>query len=192
MNKEVAKQAVQEIFSLFRIYGSADYIGEPVSQIEHMAQAAELAEAEGYGRDVILAALFHDIGHLCEHIMDTKQMEGYGVVDHEVLAGIYLREKGFSERIVKMVASHVEAKRYLTFRYPEYYRMLSEASRYTLTLQGGVMSEAEALVFESDPDYRLYVQLRRWDDQAKVEHKPLPDMQRYREMAYLELTGINE
>ncbi|MET0638045.1 MAG: HD domain-containing protein [Chitinophagaceae bacterium] len=192
MKNVKAREIVQEIFSLYMIYGAEDYIGEPVSQIEHMAQAAELAEKEGYGRDVILAAFFHDIGHLCEHIMDTAQMNGYGVVDHEVLAGIYLKKQGFSSRIVRMVESHVNAKRYLTYRYPDYYNKLSEASRYTLGLQGGVMTEEEATAFEQDPDHQLYVQLRRWDDEAKVEHRKLPDLKRYRDMAYQELTGVNE
>lgn len=191
MKKEAARLAAQEIFSLYHMYGAEDYIGEPVSQIEHMAQAAELAEAEGAERAVVLAAFFHDIGHLCEHIMDTRQMDGYGVVDHEVLAGIYLRRKGFSERIAKMVESHVEAKRYLTKRIPAYFDKLSEASRHTLALQGGVMSEAEALEFEKDPDHPLYVRLRIWDDEAKLINKPLPDLHRYKEMAIQELIDTN-
>ena len=187
MRPTEAKQTVQEIFSLYMTYGAADYIGEPVSQIEHMAQAAELAEREGYDRDVVLAAFFHDIGHLCENIMDVQQMNGYGVMDHEVLAGKYLREKGFSEKIARMVESHVEAKRYLTYKYPEYFNRLSEASRMTLIQQGGVMKPEEAAVFESDPNHGIYVKLREWDDLAKITNKPLPDLKRYREMAYLEL-----
>ena len=63
-----------------------------------MCQAAQLAEAEGYEEEVILAAFFHDIGHFCEHIMPVQQMNGYGVVDHEKLGADYLRGKGFSER----------------------------------------------------------------------------------------------
>ena len=38
-----AQQVVDEIFGLYRQYGTDDYIGEPVSQIEHMSQAAQLA-----------------------------------------------------------------------------------------------------------------------------------------------------
>ncbi|RYY54877.1 MAG: HD domain-containing protein [Chitinophagaceae bacterium] len=191
MKKEAAGLVAQEIFSLYKMYGSEDYIGEPVSQVEHMAQAAELAEAEGAERAVVLAAFFHDIGHLCEHIMDTKQMDGFGVVDHEVLAGIYLRQKGFSERIAKMVESHVEAKRYLTRRVPSYFDKLSEASRHTLKLQGGVMTEEEALEFEQDPDHQLFVRLRIWDDEAKMINKPLPDLDRYKELAIRELIETN-
>ena len=56
-------KTVEEIFSLYDRFGSADYIGEPVSQIEHMSQSAELAIREGYDDEVVLAAFFHDIGH---------------------------------------------------------------------------------------------------------------------------------
>ncbi|MCX6318323.1 MAG: HDIG domain-containing protein, partial [Bacteroidetes bacterium] len=140
MQQEQAEKVVEEIFSLYESYGNADYIGEPVSQLEHMCQAAQLAETEGYDEEAILAAFFHDIGHLCEHIMETKPMDQYGVADHEAIAGVYLRSKGFSERIVSMVENHVRAKRYLTAKEPGYYEKLSIASKQTLALQGGLMS----------------------------------------------------
>lgn len=59
------QEIVDEVFALYEIYGDEDYIGEPVSQLEHMSQAAALAVQEGYDDEVILAAFFHDIGHLC-------------------------------------------------------------------------------------------------------------------------------
>ncbi|NML23552.1 HDIG domain-containing protein [Pseudoflavitalea sp. G-6-1-2] len=189
MTQQQAIETVADIFSLYELFGSADYIGEPVSQIEHMCQAAELAEAEGYDEEVILAAFFHDIGHLCEYIMPAEQMNGYGVVDHEVLAGTYLREKGFSERVAKLAESHVLAKRYLTFKYPAYFERLSVASRETLQQQGGVMNAAEAAAFESDPLHTLFIKLREWDDLAKQEHKPLPSLQKYKDMAIRHLSN---
>jgi 2-amino-1-hydroxyethylphosphonate dioxygenase (glycine-forming) len=183
MTEEQAMLIADELFSLYEKYGSAEYIGEPVSQLEHMCQAALLAEAEGYDNEVILAAFFHDIGHLCEHIMSVKQMQGYGVVDHETLAGAYLREKGFSEKIARLVENHVAAKRYLTYKYPDYYERLSVASKMTLEQQGGRMDETEAGFFEEDSLHPLYISLRKWDDMAKLEHQPLPSLQRYKEMA---------
>ena len=98
MNADQAKVVVNEIFSLYESYGADDYIGEPVSQIEHMCQAAQLAEAEGYDDEVILAAFFHDVGHLCEHVFETKQMDGYGVMDHESLAVSICVKKVFQKR----------------------------------------------------------------------------------------------
>lgn len=43
-----AERAIAEVFGLYRQHGTADYIGEPVSRIEHMSQAAQLAMAEGF------------------------------------------------------------------------------------------------------------------------------------------------
>jgi phosphonate degradation associated HDIG domain protein len=191
MDQEKAKQIVNEIFSLYERFGLADYYGEPVSQIEHMCQSAELAEEEGYEEDIILAAFFHDIGHLCEHIMAVSYMENFGVANHEILAGNYLREKGFSEKIARLVENHVEAKRYLTFKYPEYYNKLSEASKMTLAKQGGMMDKTEANFFEMDSLHFLYVKLREWDDKAKLENKPLPSLDKYKEMALRHLLAQN-
>ncbi len=91
------EQTADFIISLYEKYGGEDYIGEPVSQVEHMCQCAMLAEEEGYPEEIVLAAFFHDIGHLCEHIMPVKQMDGYGVVDHEKLGAGFLLSRGFSE-----------------------------------------------------------------------------------------------
>lgn len=110
MNPE---QAIDQVFGLYEQHGTADYIGEPVSQIEHMSQAAQLAMAEGFDDEVVLAAFFHDIGHLCGQ--GAADMGGYGVVSHERLGAYYLRRAGFSERLAKLVEYHVQAKRYLTF-----------------------------------------------------------------------------
>jgi phosphonate degradation associated HDIG domain protein len=183
MDIEQAKSNIDQIFTLYEQYGTAEYIGEPVSQIEHMCQAAQLAEAEGYDEEVILAAFFHDIGHLCEHIFNVRYMDGYGIMDHENLGGMFLRSKGFSEKIARLVESHVEAKRYLTFKYPGYYNKLSEASKITLGKQGGIMNDSEAKQFEMDHLHPLFIKLREWDDKAKVESLTLPPLEVYKQMA---------
>lgn len=164
------------------MYGNEDYIGEPVSQIEHMCQCAQLAQRENYDDQVILAAFFHDIGHLCEHIMEVEYMDEFGIIDHEKIGAAYLSKKGFSEKITKLVASHVEAKRYLTFKNPGYYDKLSEASKNTLKFQGGRMSETEANAFENEEFFTLYLTLRNWDEMAKQEHVPLPNLNYYRNL----------
>ena len=169
-----AQQVVEEVFGLYQQYGADDYIGEPVSQIEHMSQAAQLALAQGYDDEVVLAAFFHDIGHICAKT--ANNMGGYGVISHELLGARYLRDQGFSERIAKLVEYHVQAKRYLTLRQPGYYALLSEASLRTLGYQGGVMSDAEADAFEQDPLCALSLRMRAWDERAKAMNVPLIDM----------------
>lgn len=191
MKKEEAEIIVNEIFSLYENHGNADYIGEPVSQLEHMCQAAQLAEEEGYDDEVVLAAFFHDIGHLCEFIMPVELMEGVGVLDHESIGQAYLVNKGFSERIAKLVRSHVEAKRFLTFKFPAYFEKLSDASKLTLQHQGGRMNAEEAEAFETDPMFELFIKMRTWDDLAKITNKALPDLNRYKQMAVLHLLQNN-
>src|SRR5690606_27755690 len=105
------EQVFAEVFALYERFGDSDYIGEPVSQIEHMSQGAERAMAEGFDDEVVLAAFFHDIGHICT--ASTQNMGGFGVVSHERLGADYLRRAGFSERMARLVEYHVQAKRYL-------------------------------------------------------------------------------
>jgi phosphonate degradation associated HDIG domain protein len=185
MTTENNLQRVSEIMFLYERYGNKDYIGEPVSQIEHMYQCACLAEAAGVDDEVILAAFLHDIGHLCEFAFPEKKlqhMDDMGIVDHENLGAAYLLNMGFSEKIARLVQSHVPAKRYLTYNFPEYYEQLSDASKKTLKLQGGIMTPEEAMAFENDDLFDLYVALRRWDDKAKLTGLPLPDLERYRQL----------
>src|ERR1700754_308115 len=66
MTTEQAQKITDEIMDLYKGYGGAEYAGEKVSQLEHMMQAAQLAEEEGYDEEVVLAAFLHDIGHISE------------------------------------------------------------------------------------------------------------------------------
>jgi len=174
-------QATQEIFDILVRRGQEDYIGEPVSQIEHACQSAQLAEAEGFDEEVILAALLHDIGHLCA-LPNEEEMPGLGILRHEQVGGNYLSKLGFSEKICRLVEGHVQAKRYLTFKNQQYFDKLSEASRQTLAWQGGRMDAEEAEAFESNFLFELMIKMRQWDEAAKEMHKPLPDLERYKEM----------
>jgi 2-amino-1-hydroxyethylphosphonate dioxygenase (glycine-forming) len=175
--KQSSDQVIEEIFELYEVYGAADYIGEPVSQIEHMSQSAQLAMDEGYDDEVVLAAFFHDIGHICVMRNITNNMEGYGTKRHEKIGADYLREKGFPEKVAQLVESHVQAKRYLTFKNPEYYAKLSDASKQTLVLQGGMMTQEEAILFEADSLFDSSIRMRQWDEQAKEEGIEIIDLE---------------
>lgn len=175
MDKNQA-DTVEEIFALYEKFGNADYIGEPVSQLEHMSQSAQLAISEGFDDEVILAAFFHDIGHICVMNNFENSMERYGVKSHEKIGADYLRTKGFPERVAKLVENHVQAKRYLTFKFPEYLNSLSEASMVTLGFQGGIMTEEEATAFEKDPLFETSIRMRKWDELAKEMDVPILDL----------------
>ena len=170
-------EVLEEVFGLYEKFGNADYIGEPVSQIEHMSQAAQLAMQEGFDDEVVLAAFFHDIGHICVMQNEANSMGGYGVRSHEKVGADFLRLKGFPERIAKLVENHVQAKRYLTFKYPEYFLSLSEASMKTLEFQGGVMNAEEASAFEKDLLFETSIRMRKWDELAKEVNVALVNLE---------------
>jgi 2-amino-1-hydroxyethylphosphonate dioxygenase (glycine-forming) len=187
MKKQEAERISNEIIGLYSLYGGEEYSGEKVSQLEHMVQAAQLAKAEGYSDEVVLAAFLHDIGHIAEKITDENSMDRYGIRDHEAIGAAFLNNHGFSFRVSRLVASHVAAKRYLTLREPGYYDKLSEASKHTLEFQGGPMSEEEADVLEEDPLFREIIQMRRWDEAAKIENQPMPSLDIFRELIFQHL-----
>ena len=178
MQAEQIESTVDNIFELYAMHGAEEYAGEKVSQLEHMCQAAMMAMQEGYDDEVILAAFLHDLGHLLPQAHGT--MGDYGMIDHEKMGADYLHKLGFSDRLCRLIGAHVNAKRYLTWKDRLYYDQLSEASKKTLEYQGGSMQETEAKQFESDPLFELYIKMRRWDEAAKVEHQPVPDLSLFR------------
>ena len=182
MNSNQSSEVAAEIISMYRDHGGEEYAGEKVSQLEHMVQAAQLASQQGYDEEVILAAFLHDIGHICVSAEGDQAMGEYGVKDHEEIGANFLKRKGFSKRVVRLVESHVEAQRYLTYKDPGYYDQLSAASKKTLEYQGGRMVKDEAEAFEQYPLFDLIIKMRRWDEEAKIENMPVPDLEYYRSL----------
>ena len=173
---------VEEVFELYQKHGSNEYAGEKISQLEHMVQAAQLAKEGGYDDEIVLAAFLHDIGHICAANYITEDMNGFGVMNHEKIGANFLRKRGFGERIARLVENHVSAKRYLTFKYPEYYEGLSEASKKTLEFQGGRMNYDEAMLFEQDELFEEFIAMRRWDELAKEENFPLQPLDHFKDL----------
>ena len=191
MTAQISQAVVDEIFLLYDRFGAADYIGEPVSQLEHMSQSAELALQYDFEAEVVLAAFFHDIGHICVMQDQENSMGGFGVRSHEKIGADFLRSKGFPEKIARLVENHVQAKRYLTCKYPIYYRGLSEASKKTLEFQGGKMTGEEAADFERDPLFETSILLRKWDEMAKETNIPITDLSKIKSMAVSVLVKSN-
>ena len=104
---------MHDLLSQLKSQADADYIGEPISQLDHSLQAASLAKAAGESESLVLAALFHDIGHWCSagEVSATQ----VGVVDHDRIGEQYLKQIGVAEKISSLVGLHVQAKRYKAF-----------------------------------------------------------------------------
>ena len=187
--KKIMNKTILEISQLFDSQGDSEYYGENVSQYEHAAQAAILAQRQGYDEEVQIAAFLHDIGHLFPAHTEEELMEVYGRKDHESVAADWLRERGFSEKIAVLVENHVNAKRYLTYTDKDYYDALSEASKQTLIFQGGRMTEKEAKEFEQNPYFELIIKMRRWDEAAKVEAMKLPTLDHFMDIIDIHLSN---
>jgi len=171
------EKTISEIRQLFENQGDSEYYGENISQYEHAAQAALLAQKQGFDYEVQIAAFLHDIGHLLPVSSQEETMEVYGRKDHESVAADWLRARGFSNKIPILIENHVNAKRYLCFANETYYANLSEASKKTLAFQGGKMNTDEAKTFEQNPHFETIIKMRRWDEAAKIEGMKLPNLE---------------
>ena len=165
------------IAGIFERRGAESYLGEAVTMSQHMLQGAVLAERDGAPEELVAAALLHDIGHY------TSEFGPLSLGDvrdnyHEE-AGAAVLAPFFPAVITECVRLHVPAKRYLCATDAGYYHRLSEASKHTLSLQGGPMSEAEVAAFETNPHYREAVRVRIWDDGGKDPAMVTPPFRHY-------------
>ena len=165
---------VDQIERLFAERGSSQYGGEDVTQLEHALQAAALAEASDADAATILAALLHDIGHLLHDLPDDAPDAGVDDV-HEQLGFDWLRDH-FGPEVTEPIRMHVDAKRYLCAVEPDYQRSLSPPSVQSLLLQGGPYTPIQVREFEQHPFFSRAVEVRRWDDLAKVPELATPDL----------------
>jgi len=169
---------VDEIFQVFREYGSGQYLGEAVSMTEHMLQSAYAAERDGAAPTLVTAALLHDYGHFIHDLPEDAAEHGIDT-RHEEVAHAFLSEH-FGPEVAEPIRLHVAAKRYLCAVDPSYLGELSPASVHSLDLQGGPYSPAEVAEFEASPYANDAVRLRRYDDAGKVAGLRTPDLEHYR------------
>jgi [1-hydroxy-2-(trimethylamino)ethyl]phosphonate dioxygenase len=161
-----------EIRHLLEQKASGRYGLSLINQQQHALQAAWLAEQQGKGDALVVAALLHDIGHMVHDLGENPADEG---IDdrHEELGHAWL-QRHFGPEVTTPVRLHVAAKRYLCAMEPDYFAKLSDDSVKSLALQGGPMSPAEAAAFEAVPYHQDALQLRRYDEQAKVKGLATP------------------
>lgn len=169
---------LDQIITLLEKAGAERYGMEAVSQLEHALQCAMHAERTGSSPELITACLLHDIGHLVGE-GDEGQAEIGVDAAHEHLAADWLA-RYFPEAVTAPVRLHVDAKRYLCQAETQYWAGLSQASKTSLEVQGGIYSDADAAAFIARPYARDAVMLRRWDDAAKTPHLKTPDLAHYR------------
>jgi len=166
-----------EVLAIYGLRGAQAYFGELVSVTEHALQAAHFAELDGAPPALIVASLLHDVGHLIDAA--PEQLEDWKFdARHEAGGACWLAQR-FEPAVSEPVRLHVAAKRYLCAGDATYRRLLSPASLRTLALQGGAMTSAEIVRFEAEAYHREAVQLRRYDDRAKIAGLSTPGLETY-------------
>ncbi len=178
---------LEDIKSYLKIAGEDLYGNECISQLEHAKQCAMHAESHGADAAMITAALLHDLGHL----VDKRFQKGQeNAIDrhHEAIGAAYLT-RYFSECVTEPIRMHVMAKQYLCATEDGYFENLSPASVRSLELQGGVFSREQAVAFIRTPYAEDAVNLRRWDELAKVPDCETPTLEHF--MGFVEKMYIS-
>ena len=155
------------------------YIGEKVTMTEHMVQTAMLAELNHSSESLICACLLHDYGHFIiedpDHLI-SRSIDG----KHEDIAFNFLKNY-FKPKVFEPIKLHVQAKRYLC-RDKSYWNSLSEASKVSLKLQGGIMNDKEAKKFLSLKFHNDAILLRKYDDEGKIPNTKIKKIEEYRDL----------
>jgi phosphonate degradation associated HDIG domain protein len=170
------KRTLTAILNLLSTQGQVQYGREAVSQLEHALQSATLAAAS-HRPELVAASLLHDIGHLVDDL--GQDITGYEIDDRHEYRALPLLKSLLPPAVTEPIRLHVDAKRYLCAVNPGYWANLSPASQHSLELQGGVFPLWEAEQFMQQPYARDAVQLRMWDDRAKVTNLPTPELDHF-------------
>ena len=155
------------------------YIGEKVTISEHMIQTAMLAEKNHSSKSLICACLLHDYGHFViedPDLLVSKSIDG----KHENVGFDFLKDY-FKPEVTEPIKLHVQAKRYLC-KNKSYWNTLSEASKVSLKLQGGIMSDNEAKKFVSLKFHEDAILLRKYDDEGKIPNIKMKKIEEYRNL----------
>ena len=178
---------IYKIISNF-INNKSLYIDEKVTMSEHMIQSAMLAEKAKCNDDLICACLLHDYGHFLLEDPDElvkNKLDG----EHENIGYQYLK-KFFGQKIVEPIKYHVLAKRYLA-REKKYFDFLSDASKISLKLQGGVLNDKESKKFENKSYFKPSILLRKFDEAAKRTDIKMKSIHDYEKLLSSKLISIS-
>jgi predicted HD phosphohydrolase len=175
------QMTTDDIFDLMARRGTGRYGLSDVNQIEHALQSAALAAERRLGDEIVIAALFHDIGHLV--VGDDVDLAAKGIDDLHEEAAARVLEAVYGPAVAEPVRLHVAAKRYLCGVNLAYYDKLSQDSKESLALQGGAMAAGEIVAFDRLEHRAAALALRIIDDEAKVAGLATPGLEAYRAIA---------
>ena len=87
----------------------------------------------------------------------------------------------FNRKVVEPIKFHVLAKRYLA-RDKKYFDFLSNASKISLKLQGGILNDKESKEFENKSYFKPSILLRKFDEAAKKTNMKMKSIHEYKKL----------
>jgi len=175
-----AQQFIDELFAWYEHVGASHY-DEQVTQLAHALQTANHACQNGATDIEIGAALLHDVGHFL--VRDIVQQGDFlkRDLEHEIAGAAWLSQF-FPAEWAQLVRLHVPAKRWLCAMDQDYWNGLSDASKHSLEVQGGLIQPYEIAAFEAQEGWQAAVALRKYDDLGKERNGEAPGLESYREL----------
>ena len=132
---------------------------EAVDELDHALQCATHAMRAGAGPELLAAAFLHDVGR-------APAVSGsYAGTPHERAGALWLGPRA-TKKVAWLVEAHVPAKVFLVSSDAAYLESLSPASVSSLEYQR--TGETDLTPWASHRWWPEALQLRRWDDAAKV------------------------
>ena len=171
-------QVIDKIISNFTNNKSL-YIGEKVTMSEHMIQAAMLAEKAKCDDNLICSSLLHDYGHFI--LEDPDELVELNIDGHHENIGYEYLKSFFKKEVVDPIKYHVLAKRYLA-NDKKYFDLLSDASKISLKLQGGVLNDKESKNFKNKTYFKPSILLRKFDEAAKRTNIKMKSIHHYEKL----------
>ncbi|GLO31263.1 phosphohydrolase [Pseudomonas putida] len=134
--------------------------GETV--LNHALWCAHQAMNAHCDSQIVVAALFHDLGHyLCAG--DPELADYHRDREHATLGARWLA-RWFPLAVCAPVDLHVDAKRYLVTVDADYRQRLGAGSLQSLNNQGGVMTSEEVSEFRRAEHFESALLVRQFDD----------------------------
>lgn len=118
--------------------------------------------SQGCATPVVVAALFHDIGHyLCA---GDPELTAYETDRQHAELGAMWLSRWFAAEVCQPIALHIDAKRYLATIDLDYRLKLGRGSTLSLEHQGGLMSDKELESFRAHEYFDVALLIRQFDD----------------------------
>jgi predicted HD phosphohydrolase len=135
---------------------------EAVDELDHALQSATHAISANASAELLAAAFLHDVGR------SPAVSPLFPEMTHELAGAEWLAPRT-SAKVAWLVSAHVPAKVFLVDNDPEYLARLSPESVLSLGRQKGPAEAGHGLErWAANPWWPEALDLRRWDDSAKV------------------------